>query len=305
MKNIHINQQNEFDERSKAFFESKQAERLAQKYREKSYEERFRPVYYIALVVSYLCNGISIVTASSFVFAYVYSILNALPYPIAISFVFTGFVLVTIEVLQRILAPRFFQSWLQYSKKSLSIALLVLSALSVTLSYMGSPDFISLISNEPVYQEPTLSNIAETKNDYKEQITQAKEEAEEYKNRKLWHSRLSDKHAAVYKGMLANVSTLREKMNNKVDESEKTNRDLLQQAKQDFEQEKQGYNNRIESKGAGLGIVAVLAQLFFYLSIWYIEYYDFRVATQYALQTRRRKQLAELEAVKENGVKKN
>ena len=86
MKKISINVSNEFDERSKAFFDSKLAERLSQKYGEKPYEERFKIIFYISLVVSYLCNGISVLTASSFVFAYIYSILYALPLSNSIEF---------------------------------------------------------------------------------------------------------------------------------------------------------------------------------------------------------------------------
>ena len=130
--------------------------------------------------------------------------------------------MVTVEVLQRVLAPRFFQNWLQYSKKSLLFALLMLSGFSVTVSYMGSPDFISIVSNEPVYQKPTLSNIENIKEDYNTQIAQAKEEAEEYKNRKLWHGRLSDDNAIVYKELLDKVALLRDQMNEKVNLSEQS-----------------------------------------------------------------------------------
>lgn len=305
MKNIAINQSNEFDERTKEFLNSKLAQRLANKYKEKSYEERYQLIYHIAHIVSFMCNGISVITASSFVFAYIYSILHSLPYPIAISMLFTGFILVTVEVLQRVLAPRFFQSWFQYSAKSLIFVLLVLSGFSVTLSYMGSPDFINIISQEPVYQEPTLANVESIKADYKEQITEAKADAEAYRKSKVWKGRLSDDNAKVYKQLLDKVALLREQMNDKVNNVDETNNNLIAEAKKEFKAATIAHQKNTEAKGAGLGIVSVLAQLIFYLCIWYLEYFDFRVATQYSIHIHndkpRKKTVGELIEESEGG----
>ncbi len=283
MKNIAINQSNEFDARTKEFLNSKLAQRLANKYTEKSYEERYDLIYHIANIVSFLCNGVSAITASSFVFAYIYSIVHSLPYPAILSLIFTEFMLITVELLQRVLAPRFFQNWLQYNIKSLILVLLVLSGFSVCLSYMGSPDFINIITKEPVYEAPILKDVATIKTDYKEQINAAKADAEAYRQAKAWKGRLSDDNAIVYKELLDKVALLRDQMNDKVNNVDAANQTLTVEAKSTYQTAMLDYQSQTKAKGAGLGIVAVLSQLIFYLCIWYLEYFDFRVASQYSI----------------------
>ena len=283
MKNIAINQSNEFDARTKEFLNSKLAQRLAKKYTEKSYEERYELIYHIANIVSFLCNGVSAITASSFVFAYIYSIVHSLPYPAILSLIFTGFILITVEILQRVLAPRFVQNWLQYNAKSLVLVLLVLSTFSICLSYMGSPDFINIITKEPIYEAPVLTDVATIKSDYREQINAAKSDAEDYRQTKAWKGRLSDDNAKVYKELLDKVALLRDQMIEKVNDMDATNQALVAESKDTYQAALLEYQSQTEVKGAGLGIVAILSQLIFYLCIWYLEYFDFRVASQYSI----------------------
>lgn len=235
MKNLRLNSSNVFEEKSKEFYESKLSERLSKKFTPKPFEVRFKGVYTISLFTSYLCNLFSILTASSFVFTYLFAVVSELPYPLLISVILTGSLLIIIEALQRDLSPLLFRNTLQYGFKKGSLILvffiLSLSSISIYFSYSGGYDLPELLSTPPTYSSPTLSNIDNIKSEYRELIVEAGKDAKEYKKRKLYRGRLSDKHAKVYKELLDKKSALQNAMLAKVDSSEELNRADIEKAK--------------------------------------------------------------------------
>ena len=282
--NIHIPNENAFDQKAKQFFESKEADRLRRKYESKPYQARFRPVYYLSIFTSYLGNIFSIITASTFVFSYLLSIVRELPYPAILAGTFTLCVLVCIEVLQRILGKNFFMVSLQSGVKlSLLVPILTLSIISVTFSFKGSFDMVKTVLSPPEYIKPELQGIQTIRNEYNALITDAGNDADEYKDRKLWNGRLSDKHAQVYNELLQRKDNLRNAMITTIAQAEENNRQSISQANTDHEAALAEYQTNTQAKGSGLGIAAIIAQLIFFLSIFYMEYYDLRVASQYAV----------------------
>lgn len=278
---MNLPDNNPHADRAAFFLKSKLQKRLARKYRHKPYEESYRPLYYIALVVSYFCNGISIATASSFVFSYVFSILSAVPNPFVFAVGFTGFVLVTIEVLQRTLAPKLFQNYFQFNSKALVVPIAILSIISITLSYLGSPEFVTLVQKPPVKQEVVLEDIEAIKTDYNNQIAQAREDANNFRDARVWRGRLSDADGNKYTALLASVDELREKKDQEVASAIERNQSSEAKAEEDYTQATLAYNSQVESRGVNLGIIAIMSQLVFFLCIGYIEWFDWRTIAQY------------------------
>lgn len=287
MKNLfHLPSSNEFEERSEDFFESRLYKRLLEKYEPKPYEKRFGMVRKISLVSSYFCNVFSILTASTFVFSFFFSVFLELPYPAVWASVLTGFVLVLIEALQRILAPMFVKNTLQFGFKSSYFttltAIFSLSALSVYFSYNGGFDVVSTLTTPPSYQAPELYDIEGVKVDYDKLISDAGKDAESYKQSKLWGGRLSDKHALVYQKLLDKKAGLKAELLSKVSEYEGLNRQLLADSKTEHQKDLGDYESKVQSKGSGLAIFSVIVQAVFFLSIFYMEFFDYKTVTQYA-----------------------
>ena len=287
MKNLVLNPHNIYEEKSKEFLNSKLADRLREKYRAKPFEEEYKPLYYVALIVSYLCNGFSILTASTYVFSYLLSIFLEIPSPTLLAGAVTFIVLVLVESLQRFLSPKLFKNGLQYGfKLSLFGLLLVIggiSTLSILASYYGGFDVVKVVSTPPSYQAPTLYDIEETKKDFNKMIAEAGAGAEAYKKSRLYLGRLSNVDGREYKKLLSVKTDLQNKKLAKISSLEAFNREKVEKAELKHLEELREYSSSIESKGGGLAGVAIAAQLIFFLAIFFLEYYDYKTSTQYAI----------------------
>ena len=287
MKNLVLNPHNVYEEKSKEFLNSKLADRLREKYRAKPFEEEYKPLYYVALIVSYLCNGFSILTASTYVFSYLLSIFLEIPSPALLAGAVTFLVLVLVEALQRFLSPKLFKNGLQYGfKLSLFILLLVIAAistLSILASYNGGFDVVKVVSSPPIYSAPSLYDIEEAKQDFNKMIAEAGAGAETYKKTRLYLGRLSNVDGREYKKLLSVKTDLQNKKLAKISSLEAFNREKVEKAELKHLEELREYSSSIESKGGGLAGVAIAAQLIFFLAIFFLEYYDYKTSTQYAI----------------------
>ena len=142
---------------------------------------------------------------------------------------------------------------------------------------------VKTVLSPPEYIKPELQGIQTIRNEYNALITDAGNDAEEYKDRKLWNGRLLDKHAQVYNELLQRKDNLRNAMIAAITQAENNNRQSIAQANTDHEVAFAEYQANTQAKGSGLGIAAIIAKLIFFLSIFYMEYYDLRVASQYAV----------------------
>lgn len=287
MKNLTLASTNVYEEKSKEFQDSKLAERLREKYRAKPFEEEYKPLYYVALIVSYLCNSFSILTASTYVFSYLLSIFLELPSPTLLAGAVTFLVLVLVEALQRFLSPKLFKNGLQYGfKLSLFGLLLVIggiSTLSILASYNGGFDVVKVVSTPPIYSSPTLYDIEETKKDFNKMIAEAGAEAATYKKTRLYLGKLSNVDGREYKKLLGVKTELQNKKIAKISSLEALNREKVEKAELKHLGELKTHNSNVKSKGGGLAGIAISAQLIFFFCIWWLEFYDYKTSTQYAL----------------------
>ena len=287
MKNLVLNPHNVYEEKSKEFLNSKLADRLREKYRAKPFEEEYKPLYYVALIVSYLCNGFSILTASTYVFSYLLSIFLEIPSPNLLAGAVTFLVLVLVEALQRFLYPKLFKNGLQYGFKlslfSLLLVIAAISHLSILASYNGGFDVVKVVSSPPIYSAPSLYDIEEAKQDFNKMIAEAGAGAETYKKTRLYLGRLSNVDGREYKKLLSVKTDLQNKKLAKISSLEAFNREKVEKAGLKHLEELREYSSSIESKGGGLAGVAIAAQLIFFLAIFFLEYYDYKTSTQYAI----------------------
>ncbi len=286
-KRIELPDHNIFEEKSKQFLESKHAQRLQNKYESKPYEEKYQLIYYISKVGSWFCNSISALTASTWVFAYVFSLFKDLPYPFAIATFFTGIVLIGLEFLQRFLSATFFKDSLQYGFKSSLLGILagmiIIAGVSVLFSYSGSFDFLHTVTSPPAYQAPQLLDVNEVKTRYQDLVRTADKTAQDYYNRRKYKGRIATEDAKKYQEYLDKGLAYRDSLNKAVALTEEKNKTTIQEAKEEYEEAIANYNLKANRQGFGLAAVSITAILLFYLCMWYQEYYDFKTASQYAI----------------------
>ena len=195
--------------------------------------------------------------------------------------------MVLVEGLQRFISPKLFKNGLQYGfKLSLFGLLLVIggiSTLSILASYYGGFDVVKIVSTPPTYSAPTLYDIEETKKDFNKMIAEAGEEAATYKKTRLYLGKLSNVDGREYKKLLSVKTDLQNKKLSKISSLEALNRNKVEKAELKHVEELREHSSSVESKGGGLAGVAIAAQLFFFLSIFFLEYYDYKTSTQYAI----------------------
>ena len=286
-KRIELPDHNAFEEKSKQFLESKHAQRLQSKYESKPYEEKYQLIYHISKIGSWFCNGISALTASTWVFTYVFSIFKDLPYPFAIATFFTSIVLIGLELLQRFLSATFFKDMLQYGFKSslfgILTGMIIIAGVSILFSYSGSFDFLNTVTSPPTYQAPQLLDVNEVKTRYQDLVQTADKTAQDYYNRRKYKGRIATEDAKKYQEYLDKGLAYRDSLNKAIAFTEEKNQATIQEAKTEHEEIVVTYNLKANQQGFGLAAVSVTAILLFYLCMWYQEHYDFKTASQYAI----------------------
>lgn len=288
MSKIEISRRNIFEDKAKAFSQSSLAQRLQDKYTPKPYEEKRKPLYYLSLVGSFFCNGLAVIASMSFVFAFSYALtIKALPYPAEISAIISVAALVFIEVAKRATVPDFFQDVYQYGFKTSYIirmvAILGLVSASTFFSYKGGHEFVELVMSNPQYVAPTEKSTKTTQEQYKRQIATAEDNAERYRVSKLWRGKLADEHAKAYQRLLSRVAALQDKMNGETEKIEAQNRTDKENARSDFLQETKDHQEKVKRRGSGFAKFSIIGEILFILFIWYMERYDYKTATQYAV----------------------
>lgn len=288
MQNFTIPDQNVFDEKAKAFLESKQGKRLAEKYQVKPFEVRWKPAQIFARIGSFVAHGIVILASSTFVFTYFNSLFSKLPYPFSmvLALAICSVILFGIEWFKRSNSHELFKAFFQFgmqTEQGLRVfVMVVLMFMSALFCYFGGFDFVELVSTPPTYQTPQQKDIATIRNDYKGLINKAEQEAERYRTSKLYKGKLADEHAIVYKKLLDAKNALQGKMLAQIEKDEADNQNANKTALKAFEDEKQAFQNKTTNRGRGLAHVSIVFDVLLFLFVWFLEFYDWKTVIQYA-----------------------
>jgi len=285
MEKIQVPDHNVFEEKSKAFYESQKAKQLQKKYQPSPFEEEHKPLYYLAQVVSYLANIVSVITASTWLFTYIFSIIQELPSPTTIATLVTGALLIILEVLQRILGVKFFKNLLQFNKTLIGslIMMFFLGGTSFILSFNGSFDFIKTVTSPPLYQAPELVNIESIRKQHQTFVDDAEKIATDYYNSRKYKNRIATEDAEKYQEYLDKKIEYQDKLLTAVSEGETKNESRILKTKEEHKQALTKYDKANNAKGWGLGGISIISIALFYFCLWYIEYYDFKTVTQYGV----------------------
>lgn len=253
---------------SKEILEQEEADlRLNQKleklFTPKPFAKRWKTTNTAGIVLSYLCNILSGLTAFTIITFLIFQgfkpTLGFLPSIVAAALLSVS-VTATSEVIKRHSLNNFLRNLIQFKRFSFPLFTLVLSAcsLSVLASFYGARQIPQIASAQSQTQQGESSE--EIRN-LEEEIAKLEKEKEEYfENNKKPNSfggyRLSSKYMPTYNAMLTDLSTLRKT------KTEAEKKDGEEEAKSQKQEEK---NNTELSKV--LGFCALGVELIFVLSI--------------------------------------
>lgn len=287
MKKITFSEVNTFDEQSQVFLESKLAQRLIQKYKLKPFQERFNNLRWATIIISMLCHFLAIIASSTFIYSKIIAIIRNFQYSMIIAGIISFVVLCIIEILKRDITQKLFQDFYQFGTKynytwRMLLVILLIST-STLFSYYGGFDVVQTISTPPSYIEPAKQNTQQIKSDYTISIQKAKDNAESFKQSRTWKGKLSEQDAKRYSSMLHNIEALQQQMLNRIATVENQNREDIIQSKIEFEKKSNQFNDTVRQKGSGLAHISIIGELLLILCLWFLEFFDFRTISQYAI----------------------
>ena len=288
--NLNLPEKNNYDDQAESFSKSRHYRRLQHKYREEPYEEAFRPLYLMAQGASFFANALAIVTGFAFVFGFLYAMVAQLPYPAAISSFISLVFLVGLEIIQRFLGSRYFRYFYQYGYKGpyagrlhgLLIGMIVAGAISTYISYSGGFTFTEYASTKPSKATAPQKDLTAIDADFDPLISAAVQEADTYRRSKLWKGKLSDKDASKYNALLAQKNQLVQQKLAAKSQANSWNETQLLRADSTFTADLGAWEQDISRKGTNLGHFTIFFILLLHLCMWYLEYFDYRTAIQYA-----------------------
>lgn len=291
MERFIIPDKNPYQENARAFLQSQRGKQLRERYTVKPYEEQYAPLYHLAVTISYIANLVSIVTASTWLFTWVFAIVHQLPYPSILASIVSITFLILLEWGQRFFAERYFRKrvpfgYTEQTKKDLNglcLAMLLCAGVSICFSFLGSFDVVTTITSPPTYQAPPLLDVASVTKRYQTMVNEAEQTATDYYNRRKYRNRIATEDAKKYQSYLDKKIAYQDSLLAAVTITENINTQRISQAKQQHQAALKEYEQSKEQKGSGLGVVAIVCSLLFYLSMWYQEWYYFQTIAQYAV----------------------
>lgn len=306
MNDFHLPDSNPYEDRVRQFLQTKKGQALQTYYDSSPYEEENGVFDSTAMVASYVCNGISAITGSTYVFSYFFFVFHQLPSPSVIAGFITATVLITLEVLQRWFSSKFFKSFYKLklikngmrlyglTLRGFGVGMVICAAISILFSYNGSFDFLTTVTNPPEFVAPELINIADVQARYDKKITEAQEAINDYSKRREWNGRLSTVDSKKYVAFTDRKLALDDESLAEVKKAETKNENTLASAKVAHEEAVALYESKAKTKGGGLAVIAILSILVFFLCMWFQEHYKYKTILQYAVipDTQPQKKLA-------------
>ena len=264
MKNLSIKTRNDYADAFERFQNSSLFERLDGKFQVKPFFERYRTFRLVALASSYGINIFAAATAFTCVFIFLQTLMqnSLLSATFAIGF------LMAVEAFKRLTIPHFFKNLLQFGKVNfVKLALIMgLTAISVTLSYMGAKDTVQLFT-----PSVELTNVDSIRNTYESRIAILEGRLKDVKKSQSWRGKLTPEGQKTYNQISAQIATLEaDKLQNANNTIAKNDEKALQHTR------KTGVNAHY------FGLFTLLLDLSLIGLLFFVEFYDFRSFTEFA-----------------------
>lgn len=260
---IQLSTQNVFDQRHKSFISSRRAAQLANKFKDKTFDQRTKKIAIVAFSLAAGCTAFSAFSAHF----YLLNIFKSLGSPL-IAMGLTILILSAIEYGKRDTLPEFFKNWFQYKSLdgvNLGISL-GLMAMSITFSFLGS----HLIPGQ-LAPAPDVVSIDSIQGHYSSLITAKANEAQIYFDQNNWKGKLDNTSRPTYNKLIEQKNGLEAKKN-----------EAIEQAKADNKGTLINHENNLKSQGVQLGFITLGSEFLLVLLIGFLEYRDFRAVSQFA-----------------------
>lgn len=255
--------------------------RLTRTYASQPFHERNYYLHFIAYILGWGSNAISGITETSRVFAFFMGIMGGILYGYTFSWVFTILLIIVLEVTHRLLAQNYFRDYVQNEGHDKSMnrnlaTMLVLGAFLTFLSLTGGFDLIRLTSDKPKQVVAKQYDIADYETALNPLVSQAQQDAEKYRQSKLWKGRLSDKNTKRYDELLDAAKKQETTLVQSIATLPQQNLKLQAQADSINLNRERHYEKSVQDRGYGLGWITVLAILIMYGCVYFSELYRLR-----------------------------
>ena len=270
--------QNIHEKREKQNDLLRQYEKLKRRYADRPFPERNNFFYYLALIAGWASNVLSAVTESAKVYVFAIGICGSIFFGKELSVLVTIIALIGIELTHRGFARTYFKAWWKYGghiskQNSNLIGMISLGLFSCFLSFTGGFDFLRVALNPPEKQEIKEISLGEVNKTIAPLVSEAEQQAEEYRQTRLWKGRLSSVDATEWKKLLKKKEAREDSLLAALIRLPYLNMEAKEKAQAQFQEEQNLYELQIQNKGFGLGFVTITAILVMYLCIWFEEKY--------------------------------
>jgi len=257
--------------------------RLKQRKQDRPYYKRYYAIYILVIFLGWSANLVSGITESSKLYAFYYEILRSFTFAENLTWFAVILSVILIELLHRLIASSYFQDLVENDIHTQDmtpklLAMLTIAGVSIALSFSGSFDLIRLTQQAPTPLVADKVSVSELSAAYQPLVNDLKTDISEYRSTREWRGRLSDDSAGKWEQMKSNKQDLQQQQAEALKNLSAAN--LKTEIRTDSlnQQRQQHYENQIEEKGYGLGLVSIAAIFVLYACLWYDEEYQERKA---------------------------
>lgn len=249
----------------KEFDNTRLFKRLADKHTPKPYWKAYRGIYNTVSGVSMLFNALSALTASALVYFFILGLTSS---PLAAG-VLTITLLAALEYMKRETAGKLFHGWLQFKTASpgMIAAVICLSAISTAASYFGAEATVKNFTAPPEVAAAEISDIEGRMAQIDEQIAAAQ------KNQ--WRGVMTPRAQKTVELLTAERGKLQEEALRRQERADMIADETLAE-----------HEETTEINSGAFALFTLISEIALILSLFYMQYYDFRSYSEYAMAKR-------------------
>lgn len=252
--------------------------KLKRRYEDKPFPERNAFFYFLALGFGWASNVLSAATEAAKVYVFIIGICSSVIFGNELSVFITILVLIGIELTHRGFARSYFKAWWKNGghtpKQNSNLAgMVIIGLFSCFLSFTGGFDFLKVALDPPQQQKVDEISLQDINKAITPLVEKAENQANEYRETRLWRGRLSNKDATEWKKLIKKKEAREDSLLAVLTRLPYLNIEAKEKALEQFEQEQAIYKMEIQNKGFGLGFITIIAILTMYLCIWFEEKY--------------------------------
>lgn len=285
-----MNHQNQFDQKVNIslseYKNTANLQYLQNKFSDKPLHVRLSQVRTLINVFSYVANFVSFLTCFAFVAYFLNQSLS--DYfgsfgALTVSIVVGLFCSLAIEKFKRSANDSFFLSLFRYRTFSLFSfsALIVLSGLSISASYLGAKQLPKIASKAPEQAKPNLTSLDAIKAEYKANIKQIRTDKKEFFNTFNYKNKLSSKYQKEYSSFDSRIKKQQALRDQAVKAATERNTKLTDEATKAHLAQLKKHESNLDLNILYITCIVLFFELFLIFSILFSNWIDFRTYLLY------------------------